>query len=240
MHGMEKKLTELHGMLKVAEQDIKKGTHRQVLMVQNSAKFKKSWSKKKAKATGKEKEATPSTAAAPKSGTASGSICFHCKEPGHWKRNCSKWLAEKGKKTGSMTSSSGTLVVYVIDIYLADVSSSSWVYDTGSVVHICNSMQGLSRTRNVARGEVDIRAGNKARVAALAVGTMQLNLPSGFVMELDNCYYVPALRRNIISTSCLMRQGYEFSIKDNGCSIYLNNMFHGFAPVVNGLFILDL
>ena len=33
MHGMEKKLTELHGMLKVAEQDIKKGTHRQVLMV---------------------------------------------------------------------------------------------------------------------------------------------------------------------------------------------------------------
>ena len=49
MHGMEKKLTELHGMLKVAEQDIKKGTHRQVLMVQNSAKFKKSWSKKKAR-----------------------------------------------------------------------------------------------------------------------------------------------------------------------------------------------
>ena len=29
MHGMDKKLTELHGMLKVAEQDIKKGTHRQ-------------------------------------------------------------------------------------------------------------------------------------------------------------------------------------------------------------------
>ena len=73
MHGMEKKLTELHGMLKVAEQDIKKGTHRQVLMVQNSTKFKKSWSKKKAKAKGKEKEATPTTAAAPKSGTTSGS-----------------------------------------------------------------------------------------------------------------------------------------------------------------------
>ena len=59
-------------------------------------------------------------------------------------------------------------------------------------------------------------------------------------MELDNCYYVPALSRNIISASCLMRQGYEFSIKDNGCSIYLNEMFYGFAPVKNGLFILDL
>ena len=75
-------------------------------MVLNSAKFKMSWSKKKAK--GKEKEAIPTTTAAPKLGTASGSICFHCKEPGHWKRNCSKWLAEKGKKTRSMTSSSRT------------------------------------------------------------------------------------------------------------------------------------
>ena len=78
MHGMEKKLTELHGMLKVAEQDIKKGTH-QVLMVQNTAKFKKSWSKKKTKAKGK--EATPIVTAAPKSRPNTGTVCFHCKEP---------------------------------------------------------------------------------------------------------------------------------------------------------------
>ena len=50
-------------------------------------------------------------------------------------------------------------------------------------------------------------------------------------MELNNCYYVPVLSRNIISASCLMRQGYESNIKNNGCSLYLNDMFHGFAPV---------
>ena len=37
-----------------------------------------------------------------------------------------------------------------------------------------------------------------------------------------------------------MRQVYEFIIKDNGCSIYLNKMFYGLVPVVNGLFILNL
>ena len=79
MHGMDKKLTELHGMLKVAEQDIKKGTH-QVLMVHNSAKFKKSWSKKMAKAKGTEKAIS---AAAPKSGPNSETVCYHCKETGH-------------------------------------------------------------------------------------------------------------------------------------------------------------
>ena len=116
----------------------------------------------------------------------------------------------------------------ILDIYLADPLNSSWVYDTGSVLHICNSLQGLVRTRSVARGEVEIRVGNKARVATLEV---QLHLPSGFLMELNNCYYVPVLSRNIISASCLMRQGYESSIKNNGCSLYLNDMFHAFAPV---------
>ena len=69
---------------------------------------------------------------------------------------------------------------------------------------------------------------------------MQLHLPSGFIMELNNCYYIPALSRNIISASCLMSQGYEINLKDNGCSFYLNGMFHGYAPIVDGLFILNL
>ena len=79
MHGMDKKLTELHGMLKVAEHDIKKGMH-QVLMVRNSGKFKKSWSKKKAKEKGTE---MATSAAAPKYGPDSKTICYHCKETGH-------------------------------------------------------------------------------------------------------------------------------------------------------------
>jgi hypothetical protein len=108
------------------------------------------------------------------------------------------------------------------------------------VIHICNLLQGLIRNKSAARGNVDIRVGNKARVAALEVGTMQLHLPSRFFMELNNCYYVLVLSRNIISASCLMSQGYESNIKDNGCSIYLNGMFHAFAPVRDGLYILDL
>ena len=37
-----------------------------------------------------------------------------------------------------------------------------------------------------------------------------------------------------------MSQGYEFNLKDNGCSFYLNGMFHDYAPIVDGLFILNL
>jgi hypothetical protein len=87
------------------------------------------------------------------------------------------------------------------------------------VDHICNSMQGLTRSRSMARGEVDFRVGNNARVATLSVGTMQLHLPPGFIMELNNCYFVPSLSQNIISPSCLMMDGYSFASESNGCVI---------------------
>ena len=150
------------------------------------------------------------------------------------------YLASLKKRESKSTSRSGTLEVYVMDILLADFSNNSWVFDTGSVAHISNSMQGMTRSRSVARGEVDFRVGNNARVAALSVETMQLHLPSGFILELNNCYFIASLSRNIISPSCLMRNGYSFASENNGCSISKNGMFVASAPIKNGLFILNL
>ena len=98
----------------------------------------------------------------------------------------------------------------------------------------------MIRSRSVKRGEVDFRVGNNARVAALTVGTMQLHLPSGFILELNNCYLVPSMSRNIMSPSCLMKDGYSFVSENNGCVISKNGMFVAFASIMNGLFILNL
>ncbi|KAK8636264.1 hypothetical protein V6N13_004968 [Hibiscus sabdariffa] len=74
--------------------------------------------------------------------------------------------------------------------------------------------QGLHMRRNLAKGDVDLRVGNGARVAALAVGTYVLSLPSGLI-------------------------GFEIIIKNNCCSFYLNNLFYGLAQLINGLYILN-
>jgi hypothetical protein len=101
-------------------------------------------------------------------------------------------------------------------------------------------MQGMIRSRSKKKGEVDFRVANNATVAALNVRTMQLHLPSRFIMELNNCYFVPSLCRNIVSPSCLMKDGYSFASEDNGCVISKNDMFVASASIVNGLFILNL
>ena len=79
-------------------------------------------------------------------------------------------------------------------------------------------MQGMIRSRSVKR-EVEFLVGNNASVAALTVGTMQLHLLLGFIFELNNCCLVPSMSRNIMSPSCLMKDGYSFASENNGCVI---------------------
>ena len=37
-----------------------------------------------------------------------------------------------------------------------------------------------------------------------------------------------------------MRDGYSFKSENNGCSIYMSNIFYGHAPLMSGLFWLNL
>ncbi|XP_056690010.1 uncharacterized protein [Spinacia oleracea] len=128
--------------------------------------------------------------------------------------------------------------INVIEVNLA--TTTSWVFDTACGSHIIGNVQGLKRSRSLGKGEVDLRVGNGARVAALAVGDYSLRLPSGLILELYNCYYVPVITKNIISIPILDSEGFSFQIMNNCCSAYLNGMFYVSAKLSNGLYVLDL
>ena len=85
-----------------------------------------------------------------------------------------------------------------------------------------------------------MRVENGSKVDVIAVGKLPIHLPSGLVLDLNNCYLVPALSMNIISGTCLMRDGYSFKLENNGCSIYMSNIFYGHEPLRSGLFLLNL
>ncbi|KAK1631342.1 hypothetical protein QYE76_005657 [Lolium multiflorum] len=90
MQNMNKELPELFGMLKAAEIEIKK--EHQVLMVNKTTSFKKQGKSKGKFKKGGKKAATPPVK--PKNGPKPDAECYYCKEKGHWKRNCSKYLAD--------------------------------------------------------------------------------------------------------------------------------------------------
>ncbi|KAK8625706.1 hypothetical protein V6N13_056867 [Hibiscus sabdariffa] len=231
MNEINKTLPQLLGMLRTAEGNIKKGGSKSILMVREAKRKGKKVAKSKGigKTKHKGKEELK-----PKGGVSKDRKCFHCGKLGHWKRNCPIYLEEVKKAKAVGASVSG---IYVIDVNMS--TSSSWVLDTGCGSHICTSVHGLHMRRNLAKGDVDLRVGNGARVAALAVGTYVLSLPSGMVLNLENCYFVSSLTKNIISISCLDKMGFDIAIKNNCCSFYLNNLIYGSAQLTNGLYILN-
>ena len=63
------------------------------------------------------------------------------------------------------------------------------------------------RMRNkwrLAKDEVMMHVGNGSMVDVIAVGMLSLHLPTRLVLNLNNCYLVPALSMNIVSGSRLI------------------------------------
>jgi hypothetical protein len=133
MNGMEKILPELLGMLKSAEDSMKKN-HNHAMTVQKENKKRKRWmppnNKGKKKVSDEPSSSKPKTKG--KSGPSPDEECFHYHKKGHWFRNCKMYLEEQNKKKGSETSSSG---ISVIEINIAVSSSDSWVFDIRLMIH---------------------------------------------------------------------------------------------------------
>nr|XP_051202173.1 uncharacterized protein LOC127315754 [Lolium perenne] len=121
MQNMNKELPELFSMLKSAEIEIQK--EHQVLMVNKTTSFKKQGKPKKGniKKGGKKAAAPPEK---PKGGPKPDTECYYCNGKGHWKRNCSKYLADL--KSGLVKKKKGISDIHVIDVYLTGSRTSVW------------------------------------------------------------------------------------------------------------------
>jgi gag-polypeptide of LTR copia-type len=175
MNDMEKSLDELHGMLKMAEEDIKKSDPKVVLSVSDKwkkIKKKNTYKTKKGKGKAPVKNISgPKGNQKLKSPATPDTECFYYKGNGHWKRNCPKYLTDK--KARNVPSTSGNFVI-VVNI---TTSNYEWVFDTGSCAHICQNEQALKNRRQLKKGEVMLRVEKGVNVSVVAIGNVELALP---------------------------------------------------------------
>ncbi|KAJ9552910.1 hypothetical protein OSB04_016955 [Centaurea solstitialis] len=128
--------------------------------------------------------------------------------------------------------------IFMIDCLIT--SYESWVIDTGSGNHICNHLQGFTRRKTLRKDRSNLRVGEGTPLIAEAVGTYSLSLPSGLVLELDNCYYIPNMIKNVLSFDLLVDQGFYYRYDYKMISVFKNNIFYFKATPVNGLYTVNL
>ncbi|GJU46520.1 retrotransposon protein, putative, ty1-copia subclass [Tanacetum coccineum] len=236
MHNMGKTIGELHAMLIEYEKGLpKKAETPQVMMIKGgkiqkaNKKSLKAKGKGKANGKGKDKQVYIPKPKNPKPSAkehpAKDDTCHHCKEVGHWKRNCHVYLAEllKKKKQVGSASSSG---IFTIELF--SFPNKSWVYDTGCGTHICITKQGFREARKLKQGALYLYVGNGVRAQVEAIRSYDLVLPNGLVICLDNCHYAPSITRvsknNVFYFNVIPSNGiYEIDMHDlvpNDNSIY--------------------
>ncbi|XP_075508081.1 uncharacterized protein LOC142544971 [Primulina tabacum] len=107
MNKLEPSLEELVNMLVTFESTIKK--EKLALYVGSSSGTKndphgkgkkRSFQRPKKSVPLKRQTLGPVVAAAPAKAEKTVDICHHCKKPGHWRRNCREYLAQKGSGKG--------------------------------------------------------------------------------------------------------------------------------------------
>ena len=72
--------------------------------------------------------------------------------------------------------------------------------DLGCTNHICNSLQGFQETRKLKEGELFLTLADGSKIPVVAVGVYNLCFKSR-VLILEDCLYVPNVRRNLISAT---------------------------------------
>ena len=152
--------------------------------------------------------------------------CFKCGEKGHWKKDCPKL-----KKQGMGHS-------IVIEAYLVQSSVNSWIVDSGATNHICNSLCQFQETRAVREGAFSLRLGTSQIVSAIAIGSVALFFNNNRTLYLKDCLYVPDLKRNLVSVSCLDQQGYSINF-DSSSFIIRNKSTICSGSLIDGLYYLS-
>ncbi|KAL5827481.1 hypothetical protein ACOSQ4_019278 [Xanthoceras sorbifolium] len=169
----------------------------------------------------------------PKADIKKESKCFFCKRKGHMKKDCAKfkkWLEDKGNQI--------SFVCY--ESNMVKININTWWIDSGSTIHISNSLQGLQNLRKPVGSEQSILSGNKMGSHVEAVGTCYLTLSSGFVLELDKTFYVPSFSRKLISVSRLVPFGYSFNFSETSFSLFYKSDCIGNGTLSDGLYCINL
>lgn len=148
--------------------------------------------------------------------------CYFCGKSGHRQKDCigfMRWLSKKGTD----------VISFVDESLYIDYGTNSWWIDSGATIHVANSLQGFATRRILRRGERRIRVANGVEAEVKAMGDFALTLHTGFRLWLRNVLYVPSMKRNLVSVSCLDDGGYHCTFGDCRCIIMYENKEVGLA-----------
>ena len=166
--------------------------------------------------------------------------CFTCGELGHFSNECPDRAGLKGKKknVNLVTISNDDNGYGNLPTILSVFQSLSWWVDTGANIHVCADISMFSSYQGL-QG-VSVLMGNGLHASVRGVGTVHLKFTSRKIVQLRNVQHVPTIRKNLVSVSLLLRDGFKVVLECNKVVMSKHGQFIGKCYECGGLFRLSL
>ena len=102
----------------------------------------------------------------------------------------------------------------VVEVSFITDTSNTWCIDFGSTNHICNTLQGFRSIRQCRNGEIKLTLASNATISAVAIRVVVLECKNNRILVLRDVLYVLNSRRNLISVSKLINNGFTVSFSN--------------------------
>nr|GFA86384.1 zinc finger, CCHC-type [Tanacetum cinerariifolium] len=114
------------------------------------------------------------------------------------------------------------------------------LHEKGYGTQICNTLQGLKRSKKLKHGALSLYMGNGMRATIEAIGSFDLILPSGLIIVLDNCHFAPTITRGVVSISYLVENGDIHTFTNYCIFVSKDNVFYFNAIPHDGIYEIDM
>jgi len=150
-------------------------------------------------------------------------VCFNCGKPGHYARNCRS--KSGNKQTQHCKNNKRDLDAFLVSLNNLDVEES-WLLDSGCTHHVCKRKDWFQNFREINTEIINTAADPEkqkgTQLHAKGTGDIVLKTFVGKKQKavvLRNVYYVPYIRKNLMSVSQIERKGKELVIKNGKVKI---------------------
>jgi hypothetical protein len=158
--------------------------------------------------------------------------CYHCGKLGHFKKDC-RFLKKK-----KQASDSKEFVAMISEIFMLEEDGSWWI-DSCASRHVCKE-RSLFKTFETVEDGCILFMGNSTTAAVKCKGTVNLEFTSGNVLTLIDVYYVPEIRKNLVSGGLLNKFGFKCVFESDQFVLTKRGTFVGKGYLSEGVFKLNL
>ena len=164
--------------------------------------------------------------------------CWRCHKPGHVRKDCRVDLNKNRTNENKKSSDNGFVTVaFAVG---SDVPEGCWVIDSGCSTHMTGS-QELFRELTPYKGSVRAASGENLTVDGRGDVVFASKSVDGrdVQVSLSGVLYVPSLKYNLMSVSCLTDRGGCFNVQKGSAQITIGNVILP-VTIANKTYVLPM